>query len=118
MYLVATGLYALSWLLRAFTDDDLGRNSLLISLMIITFCSSFFRLAFNKRFFDLARSHNGTHYLLVKSYLSQCVLALSYGFLALILLSQNDTGVSSFAPMYIVAALLSLGYAFYRQPNP
>ena len=116
VYIVATGLYALSWLFRSYIDADLGRNALLISLMLITFCSSFFRLAFNKRFFDLARTHEGTQYLLIKSYISQFVLAVSYGVLALILFSRNGTGESSFTAVYLLAAVLSLGYALYRQP--
>ena len=118
VYLVATGLYALSWLFRSFVDADMSRNKLLICLMLITFCSSFFRLAFNKRFFDLARSHDGSSYLLVKSYLSQCVLAISFGVLSLILFIQDGDGISSFATIYMIAALLSLGYGLYRQPPP
>jgi len=55
VYWVATLLYAGSWLLRAMIDGEMSRNVLLISLMLVTFSSSFFRLAFNKRFFDLAR---------------------------------------------------------------
>lgn len=117
VYITATGLYALSWLIRSQVDADMSSTTLLINLMIITLCSSFFRLAFNKRFFDLARSNNGTTYLLIKSYLSQCILAITFGVLALILYSQNGTGVASFTPIYMAAAVLSLGYALYRQPQ-
>jgi len=117
VYLVATGLYALSWLLRAYVDTEMTRVALLVSLMIITFCSSFFRLAFNKRFFDLARQHNNTDYLLVKSYLSQCVLALLYGVLAFALYQTNTDGTAHFSTIYVAAALLSIGYAMYRAPE-
>ena len=117
VYLVATGLYALSWLLRAYLDADMTRNALLISLMMITFCSSFFRLAFNKRFFDLARTHNNTDYLLVKSYLSQFVLALFYGVLALALFQFAGDGTEYFTAIYLFAAVLSIGYAMYRIPE-
>lgn len=117
VYIAATGLYALSWLIRSYVDADMSGSTVLISLMMITLCSSFFRLAFNKRFFDLARSHNGTHYLLIKSYLSQCVLAALFGLLALILINTSGTVTSSFALIYLAAAVLSLGYAMYRQPQ-
>jgi len=117
VYLAATGLYALSWLLRAYVDAEMTRSALLVSLMIITFCSSFFRLAFNKRFFDLARLHNNTDYLLVKSYLSQCVLALFYIALALMLYQSNTDGTTYFPAIYAAAALLSFGYAMYRTPK-
>lgn len=117
VYLIATALYALSWLLRAYVDADMTRNALLVNLMIITFCSSFFRLVFNKRFFDLARLHNNTDYLLVKSYLSQCVLALFYGLLALALYQSGSNGTGYFPALYLMAAALSLGYAMYRAPE-
>jgi len=117
VYLVATLLYALSWFLRAYVDAEMTRTVLLVSLMIITFCSSFFRLAFNKRFFDLARSHNNTDYLLVKSYLSQCVLALFYGVTALMLYRTGTDGITYFSTIYYAAAVLSVGYAMYRIPE-
>jgi len=116
VFVAATCLYAVSWGWRAIIDTDSSHLNLLIGLMVITFCSSFFRLAFNKRFFDLARNLNGTHYLLIKSYLSQCILAVFYGILALVLLNMNNNGVSYFPTIYTAAALLSLGYLLYRRP--
>jgi len=118
IYVVATALYALSWLLRAAIDSDMNRNALLIGLMIITFCSSFFRLAFNKRFFDLARLRGGTHYLLVKSYVSQCILAATYVTLSIVLFAMPGSGDAYFPMIYGAAAVLSLGYALYRRPQP
>ena len=55
VYRAAVYLYALSWLLRFTLDDESQGATLMISLLVITFFSSFFRLAFNKRFFDVAR---------------------------------------------------------------
>ncbi len=117
VFWVATALYACSWVLRAFVDEEMGRNALLINLMAITFFSSFFRLAFNKRFFDLARNHNGTDYLLVKSYLSQCLLAVFYFALALLLYQSGNEGSAYFQSLYLFAAALSLAYALYRKPD-
>ncbi len=115
-YAVATILYAASWLLRAGVDADMTRNTLLIHLLLITFFSSFFRLAFNKRFFDLARQHEGTHYLLVKSYLSQCIIAIFFMILAIALVQANTQGLDHLPLVYGFAAIASLGYLLYRKP--
>jgi len=117
VYWVATGLYTLSWLSRASVDSDMSLTVLSINLMLITFCSSFFRLAFNKRFFDLARSHNNVDYLLVKSYLSQVVLAVAYAGLAIFLFQSSTDGTNYFPIIYYAAAVLSVGYAMYRVPE-
>jgi len=118
VYLSACAFYALSWICRAAIDADTPRTTLLIGLMLITFCSSFFRLAFNKRFFDIARTHGGTDYLLVKSYVSQCVLCVAYAALGLIVLLLNPSDGLAFLFIYIAAAVLSLGYALYQIKQP
>lgn len=115
-YWVATLLYAASWLLRADIDADMTRNALLVFLLLITFFSSFFRLAFNKRFFDLARQHDGTHYLLVKSYLSQCIIAVFFIALSVALTQADTEALRSLPAVYGFAALASLGYLLYRKP--
>lgn len=117
VYLMATLLYAASWILRAYVDADLSNTFLLIALMFITFGSSFFRLAFNKRFFDLARHSNGTDYLLVKSYLSQCILSGFYLLLALTLFQLDKSATEMLPVLYTCAAAASLGYLLYRKPN-
>jgi len=85
--------------------------------MLITFCSSFFRLAFNKRFFDVARTQGGTDYLLVKSYLSQCVLGVAYAVLGVILIALPNATDVVFVGVYLAAGVGALGYVLYRPPS-
>ncbi len=111
VYSVAVALYALSWLMRALINPDTPMQWILVSLVLITFCSSFFRLAFNKRFFDLAMAGNRTQYLLIKSYVSQFVLGLVFLGLATLLFFWPDT--TSFTYLYLTAAAAALLYAGY-----
>ena len=81
VYRASVALYALSWLLRLAVDDEAAASVTLALLVGVTFCSSLFRLAFNKRFFDIARhGASGTGadaplgpvaYLVAKSHVSQ-----------------------------------------------
>ncbi len=114
VYKTAVWLYALSWLLRCFVSNEIGSTELLTLLLVITFCSSFFRLAFNKRFFDIAQSNKGIDYLIIKSYQSQ--FFLGWGFLATagLLAITDSTGAGSLALLYATAALGSLVYLRYR----
>jgi hypothetical protein len=78
VYCVAVILYGGSWLLRGLVDEGFSQPLLLVSLALITFCTSFFRLAFNKRFFDLARNTTAHRYIFIKSYYSQFFIALFF----------------------------------------
>ena len=114
VYKAAVWLYAASWLLRFTLDDNSEGASYLIALVLVTFCSSFFRLAFNKRFFDIARKTGAVDYLLIKSYSSQSYLGVFYLSLggALALTSFDHLPTLQFA--YLGAAVLSLAYLKYR----
>lgn len=114
VYTAAVVLYALSWLLRCFVSDEIDSSLLLTLLLIITFCSSFFRLAFNKRFFDIAQSNNGISYLIVKSYQSQFFLGCGFITTAALLIFTGSTGVGSLTPLYAAAAMGSFVYLLYR----
>ena len=114
VYSVAVALYAASWLLRAWLDGDESTQVLLVLLILITFCSSMFRLAFNKRFFDETQRRGGVQYLLVKSYLSQWWLGLGYLLLAGMLAASELATSTILASCYVLAAVLSLGYFAYR----
>lgn len=85
VYLLAVALYASSWVMRALLNEEMGQTGQLSLLLVIAFCTSFFRLSFNKRFFDNAKQGRRFHLLLIKSYHSQCTLALAFGLLALLL---------------------------------
>ncbi len=111
VYSAAVVLYVASWLVRAVINPEASTQWILIALVLITFCSSFFRLAFNKRFFDIAMAGNRTQYLLIKSYVSQLILGLSFLCLAALQFFWPD--VNSFTYLYLAAALLALFYTGY-----
>jgi len=114
VYTAAVLLYALSWMLRCLVSDELDSTVLLLLLLVITFCSSFFRLAFNKRFFDIAQSNNGISYLVIKSYQSQFFLGIGFIATAGLLTITHNTSVGSLTPLYAAASLGSFVYLLYR----
>ncbi len=119
IYKIATLLYALSWLLRGFVTDKLELLWLFVVLVLITFCTSFFRLAFNKRFYDLAQITTAHHYLIKKSYYSQAFIALVYFSIGLLFVESADV-FSQLQWLYWLAAPLALvylcyGYGYYQR---
>jgi hypothetical protein len=114
VYKAAVWLYAASWLLRFTLNDNSEGAGYLIALVLITFCSSFFRLAFNKRFFDVARKTGAVDYLLIKSYSSQLYLGLLYLLLSAFLAFASFDHLHTLQYTYIGAAVLSLAYLKYR----
>lgn len=117
VYRASVALYALSWLLRAAVPDgDAGAFALAL-LIAVTFCSSLFRLAFNKRFFDVARTH-GTpvSYLMIKSHASQLWLAAVFLPLGVVLHIWAFAPNAALNVVYLAAAVLSLVYLRYRRP--
>lgn len=115
VFRLAVALYAASWLARAMLSDEQGTQTIVLLLLLITFCSSFFRLAFNKRFFDIAQSGSGIEYLLIKSYISQLCLGLGFISSAVIMWITDTTTHMALVPMYTLAAAASLIYFLYRQ---
>lgn len=115
VFRVSVWLYAASWVARSFVSESLSPQTLLLTLLAITFCSSFFRLAFNKRFFDIAQSGAGVEYLLVKSYVSQLYLGVGFIAAAFVLMATNFTTATTLIPLYWIAAVASFVYLFYRQ---
>ena len=113
VYLIAVCLYALSWLMRTWVSPELSSQLLLALLIVITFCSSFFRLAFNKRFFDIAQKSDGVNYLLVKSYWSQFFLGVGFGITGILMIANNLTTINSVVILYLVACVLSFVYLLY-----
>ncbi len=114
VFRVAVFLYAASWIMRCFVTNELSSSVLMLLLLLITFCSSFFRLAFNKRFFDIAQANNGVEYLVIKSYQSQFYLGCGFIITALVLGLSKQTGVDSLTPMYLIAGVASFIYLLYR----
>lgn len=116
VYQFAVVLYAASWGLRGLVDQDLSLAWLFGFLVVITFCTSFFRLAMNKRFFDLARDTRSHRYLILKSYFSQLTIAIVFGLFGVVMLGQANSE-NLLIPIYWAAAagaLVFLGYGRAR----
>ncbi len=114
MYAGAVCLYSLSWVLRGVLSEKLNNVSLLLLLSVITFSTSIFRLVFNKRFFDIAKSTTAHEYIFIKSYFSQFFLAV---FALLGFLMLRGDAVEQLSTVYMTAALISFIYLFYRGKN-
>ncbi len=114
VYSLATCLYALSWLLRFALDEGLQGVHLMLLLILITFCSSFFRLSFNKQFFDIAQKDASIDYLLMKSFASQCVLGIVFLLFAVAVHLSHASVDAVLTSSYLGAALFSLIYLRYR----
>ena len=114
VYIAAVWLYAASWLLRFTLDNNSQGAGYLIALVLITFCSSFFRLAFNKRFFDVARKTRTIDYLLLKSYSSQAYLGVFYLTLGSVMAFGTFENQQILQYSYVIAAVISLTYLKYR----
>lgn len=113
VYQVGVVLYMVSWTLRAVFESSLSQTIQMVLLLVIAFCTSFFRLTFNKRFFDLAKKNGENRYLFVKSHYSQ--LCIGVGFLLLGLgLGNNADNVLLLRNVYVAASILALFYFLYR----
>lgn len=109
---ISVCLYAASWLLRSQVSAEHDRTTLALLLISIAFFTSLFRLSFNKRFFDLAKSGISFKYLLYKSYYSQASVAIGFALIgSSMFLAGNSNDLIGYS--YIFFALLSLGFGFY-----
>lgn len=112
-YKIAVVLYCLSWILRAVISEVEQKVFLLVMLAAITFCTSIFRLALNKRFFDIAQSSFAKEYIFLKSYFSQGFLVF-FMLIPVTLSFTMDSTIKQLSLVYLGAALLSLIYLLYR----
>jgi len=113
VYQAGVLLYALSWVLRGLVSDDMNYLLQMCMIMLVGFCTSFFRLAFNKRFFDLARLSTGYKYIFIKSYSSQFFLACIF-LLAGVILKEYSMDVELLHLLYWSAAGLTFFYLKYK----
>ncbi len=112
IYILAVWLYTLSWVLRAVLHDQFSLEILYLFLVLITFCTTFFRLAMNKRFYDLAKLTRSHDYLILKSYYSQISITLTFGLFGLATYQMQAS--NTFLPtIYWCAAVLALTYFLY-----
>jgi MFS family permease len=112
-YISAVVLYSLSWVLRAGISEIKHKIFLLVLLAVITFCTSIFRLAFNKRFFDIAQHSTPHEYIFLKSYYSQGFLVF-FTIIPLFLSLNNGGTLEQLSSIYLGAAVLSMIYLLYR----
>jgi hypothetical protein len=116
MYKGAVLLYGISWMLRSSASESLSLLPLLLLLAIITFCTSIFRLAFNKRFFDIAKLSTAHEYIFIKSYFSQLFLIV-FLFVPAVVGGLKSSIVEQLSLLYIGAAFLSLVFLLYRRKH-
>jgi MFS family permease len=113
VYRISVGLYIISWLLRGVLHEDMDLPLLFLLLVLITFFTSLFRLSFNKRFFDLARTTTQQRYIFFKSYYSQFFIAVLFGLIGLLLLAVDDAK-QAIRYTYFTTGFIALGYFCYR----
>lgn len=113
IYGAAVLLYVLSWGMRAAISGNMPYSLQICLIVSITFCTSFFRLAFNKRFFDFAELSTGYRYIFIKSYYSQFFLACGFFFLAVVLQKLSENG-EHMHYLYLIAACFAFLYLKYN----
>lgn len=111
IYIFAVIGYALSWLLRAEFNEQMSNIMLYSGLLLVAFLSNFFRLAFNKRFYDIASQESPTYYIICKSYYSQFMLILF--FVAISLLPLDGEPLAQLQTLYQLSIPLILIYFLY-----
>ena len=114
LFITATTFYALSWMLRAQLSSDIADLILYPTIIFIGFLTTFFRLSFNKRFFDTAKESTTYGYLVNKSYYSQLGTALFFSTLA-VSLSHFSNAEQILSIVYWLACPLALVYGLYAK---
>jgi hypothetical protein len=112
IYVIAVLGYVLSWLLRGQLTLQEEPLILYAAMLLIAFLSSFFRLSFNKRFYDLARLNKPTQYIVYKSYYSQFALIVFFSLTGLVI-SDDLAAFDQLQYLYIFIAPLVLVYLCY-----
>ncbi|MCP4294278.1 MAG: MFS transporter [Proteobacteria bacterium] len=109
-------LYAVSWVFRGIMNENLESWAVILLLVLIAFFTSFFRLTFNKRFFDLAKESSSHGYLILKSYYSQASVAVLFGIIGFFLFDSANTE-SMISRIYFISALIAVGYLIYGKKD-
>lgn len=116
VYISAVVLYAVSWVLRSLLSPEVSDALVYPAILLIAFLTTFFRLSFNKRFFDNAKEHNPLEYLLAKSYLSQMGIVIFYSGVALLASYFADVQ-ASLSALYLILTPIALIYLVYTYPT-
>lgn len=113
VYIAAVTLYAFSWWLRGFLNENLAPVNMLWLLTLIASCTSVFRLSFNKRFFDNAKLTIAHEYIFMKSYISQFFIGVFFVVMACGF-SIPGSVADQLSGLYHFAAITSFFYLVYR----
>lgn len=112
VFYCAVVLYALSWALRGSLTEDISRYLLYLVVLLIAFLTSFFRLSFNKRFYDQANQGDTLSFLLSKSYLSQGGIVIFFAMLASVLAIWGQS-TETLSQLYWLLVPAGLIYGLY-----
>lgn len=110
VYQLAVFGYGLSWLLRGVVDAESGNLWVYPVIVIIGFLTAFFRLGFNKRFFDLSKQRETHHYIVIKSYYSQLGVVVFYSLIGIVMVVIDGSEVAS---GYFKPPMLMLQYCYW-----
>lgn len=108
IYRWAVFLYLVSWGMRAFIPQLENWTIIGLMLVMIMFFTTYFRLLFNKKFYDQSHQGRGHHYLILKSYYSQFSLVIVFMIFGLLNLTQTDISW-----LYGALTFFGLGYLWY-----
>ncbi len=118
LFSLAVLLYAVSWWLRGQLNLQSSELALYPMIILIAFLTTFFRLAFNKRFFDVAKQTMTYKYIILKSYYSQASIVLFFGFIAgLLWFAQAEDAAQSLSWVYVLTCPIALFYGLYTCPT-
>lgn len=112
IFIVSILGYALSWFLRGELSLQSDDFTLYGGVLLIAFLSSFFRLAFNKRFYDIANKNRPIYYILCKSYYSQFMIIFFFSLIALFV-SITDEPITQLKTLFDLAIPLVFIYCLY-----
>jgi MFS family permease len=112
IYNIAVIGYAFSWLVRGVLNTEMDTIMIYSGLLLAAFLSNFFRLAFNKRFYDIARKELPTRYMICKSYYSQFMLVIFFSLIAFFAM-PTDTPLHQLQIVYLLCFPLALIYFVY-----
>ncbi len=122
VFTLAVILYSLSWVLRGWIDNSISPTAsptlFSVTVILIAFMTSFFRLSFNKIFFDRIEIGNRQLFVLAKSWYTQFGVTVFFALLALVF-QLSGGGSRQLATIYWLSAPLALIYFLYaRQASP
>lgn len=117
VFYCAVVLYAVSWALRGSITEDISSYSLYLMVLLIAFLTSFFRLSFNKRFYDQANQGDTLSFLLAKSYLSQGGIVIFFAILAGAL-TIGGQSAATLSLLYWLLVPAGFTYGLYAPTRP